>query len=411
MFLANRNYALLPETYLFSEVARRLREFSGAHPEEHVIRMDIGDVSLPLPEVVVGAMSEAVMEMGSAAGFHGYGPEQGYKFLRGAIARYDYNDRGIHSIDEDDIFISDGAKSDLANLGNLFGQNVRVGVPDPVYPVYVDSNVLSGRGGELVNGEWSGITYFAGSKENGFLPEIPTSEVDVIYLCFPNNPTGVGISREALREWVDYALEHRALIIFDSAYEAYVRTPGAVRSIYEIDGAEKVAIEIRSFSKTAGFTGVRCGYTVVPKALDFTFSDGAHANLNKMWNRRQSTKFNGVGYVVQKAAESLYTPEGREAIKKNTDYYMRNAGMLREALIEKGYDVFGGEDSPYVWFRPSEVRTSWESFDRLLNGAALSSTPGSGFGKAGDGYLRFTGFNTHANTLEAIARLNSINLK
>ena len=411
MFIANNNYSLLPETYLFSEVARRLREFSEAHPESDIIRMDIGDVSLPLPSVVVNAMSEAIGEMGSQAGFHGYGPEQGYKFLRDAIAKYDYADRGIKTIDADDIFISDGAKSDLANLGDLFGENVRVGVPDPVYPVYVDSNVLSGRGGNLINEEWSGITYFSGSAINGFLPEIPENDVDIIYLCFPNNPTGIGISHEALKKWVDYAINNNSLIIFDSAYEAYVRTPDSVRSIYEIEGAEKVAIEIRSFSKTAGFTGVRCGYTIVPKSLDFTFSDSSHANLNKMWNRRQSTKFNGVGYIVQKGAESLYTPEGREAIRKNTDYYMRNAGLLREALIERGYEVFGGIDSPYVWFRPSDTLSSWDSFDLLLNGAAISSTPGSGFGKAGEGYLRFTGFNTYEKTLEAIKRLKGIDLK
>ncbi|MDE5903083.1 MAG: LL-diaminopimelate aminotransferase, partial [Muribaculaceae bacterium] len=297
MFIANQNFSRLPESYLFSEVARRIREFKGANPESEVIRMDIGDVSLPLPECVVEAMRRAAAEMGESSTFHGYGPEQGYDFLREAVARTDYNDRGIPTISPDDIFISDGAKSDLANLGDIFGTDVRPAVVTPAYPVYIDSNVLAGRGGMPENGLWSGISFLTAGPESGFLPSLPADGVraDVIYLCYPNNPTGTVLSAEELHKWVEYALAHKSLIIYDSAYEAYITTPGIPHSIYEVPGAEKCAIEVRSFSKTAGFTGVRCGYTVVPRSLDFTFADGTKADLNRMWCRRQCTKFNGVG--------------------------------------------------------------------------------------------------------------------
>ena len=406
MFIANNNFTLLPESYLFSEVGRRIRDFKQTNPERDIIRMDIGDVSLPLPEVVVRAMTDAINEMGKSETFHGYGPEQGYSFLRDKIAATDYALRGLTHIGADDIFISDGAKSDLGNLGNLFGRNLKIAIPDPGYPVYSDANIMDGNGGEEHNGLFSNIIKINSDTQNNFLPIIPERAVDVIYLCFPNNPTGVGITRSQLTQWVEYALQHKSLIIYDSAYEAYVRNPETLRSIYEIDGAEKVAIEIRSFSKTAGFTGVRCGYTVVPESLDFNFSNGDKANLNKMWNRRQCTKFNGVGYIVQKGAEALYTAEGQQAIKSNTDYYMNNARMLREALIKKGMIVYGGEDSPYVWFRTEKGSDSWDMFDALLHQTGISSTPGIGFGKQGSGFLRLTGFNTTEMTRKAISRLN-----
>lgn len=410
MFQANDSFSILPESYLFSEVARRIKAYSEANPGKDVVRMDIGDVSLPLPKVVTDAFHRAVDKMGSQDSFHGYGPEKGYAFLREAIAEYDYARRGITTIGADDIFISDGAKSDLGNLGDLFGDNVRIAVAEPGYPVYVDANVLAGRGGVEKDGRWSGFTYLECLPENGFRPSLPNDRADVIYLCYPNNPTGVALTRAELKKWVDYALVNNSLIIFDSAYEAYVSDPEIARSIYEVEGAEKVAIEIRSFSKTAGFTGVRCGYTVVPATLDFHFSNGEMASLNKMWNRRQSTKFNGVGYIVQCGAAALYTPEGQEAIRCNTGYYMGNARTLRDALIAKGWDVAGGENSPYVWFRPDTdgEQDSWQMFSRLLEEAQISSTPGSGFGPCGDGWLRFTGFNTREKTMEAIRRLEKL---
>lgn len=407
MFIANQNFARLPESYLFSEVARKIKEYKAECPDADVIRMDIGDVSLPLPQCVVEAMIKAAEDMGRDATFHGYGPEQGYPFLREAVAENDYRLRGIDSIGADDIFISDGAKSDLANLGDLFGSNVRPAIVTPAYPVYIDSNVLSGRGGSLINGRWSGISYLPASSEHDFSPLLPADGVtaDVIYLCYPNNPTGAVITLPQLREWVEYARIHNAVIIYDSAYEAYISTPGIPHSIYEVEGAEEVAIEVRSFSKTAGFTGVRCGYTVVPRQLKSTFVDGTAANLNRMWSRRQCTKFNGVGYIVQRAAEALYSPEGQEAVRRNVAYYMRNAAMLRATLMETGARVVGGTDAPYVWFRPAEDADSWTLFDRLLKRHAISSTPGVGFGREGEGWLRLTGFNTEQLTIRACDRL------
>lgn len=377
--------------------------------------MDIGDVSLPLPKIVVDAICEASQEMGESATFHGYGPEQGYKFLRDVIAKNDYSDRGIVSINADDIFISDGAKSDLGNLGDLFGPDMKIAVADPGYPVYVDANVLAGRGGDLVDGRWSGLVYLDCSPENDFLPSLPEEDIDIVYLCYPNNPTGAAMTRQQLKVWVDYAIEHKTLLIFDSAYEAYVSSPEIVRSIYEIEGAEKVAIEIRSFSKTAGFTGVRCGYTVVPSSLDFNYPDNTPASLNKMWNRRQSTKFNGVGYIIQKGAQSLYTPEGKAQIRRNIEYYMNNARMLRNALLGKGWKVVGGLNSPYVWACPNPEGKfikgssidSWKLFEKLLNELQISTTPGSGFGNSGEGWIRLTGFNTFENTQSAIERLKN----
>lgn len=401
----NDNFEKLPESYLFSEVARRLNEYKAAHPEADVVRMDIGDVTLPIAGCVVSAMHRAVEDMADAATFHGYGPEQGYSFLRDAIAATDYQSRGI-GIDADEIFISDGAKSDLGNLGDIYSADSIVAVADPGYPVYVDSAVMSGRGGDrLPDGRWSRIVYLECNAENGFRPAVPDVHADIVILCSPSNPTGAVMTREDLREWVDYALREKSLIIFDSAYEAFVRNPSLPRSIYEIEGAEKVAIEIRSFSKTAGFTGLRCGYTVVPKALTGTDASGREVSLGKLWNRRQCTKFNGAGYVVQRGAEALYSSEGRESVRNNIDYYLENAGIIRRSLSQAGYAVFGGEDSPYVWIKGKNGESSWQLFGDMLEKYNISCTPGVGFGVSGDGYIRLTGFNSRENTLKAMKRI------
>ena len=408
MFKANENFALMPESYLFSEVARRVSAYRSANPDAEIIRMDIGDVSLPLSDVVVKAMVRALEDMSAREGFHGYGPEQGYAFLRDKIADADYARRGIQTVSADDIFISDGAKSDIGNLGDLFGHSVKVAVCNPGYPVYVDANVIDGRAGRCENGKWSNLVYIECRIENGFVPSLPSETADVIYLCSPCNPTGMAMTRVQLKEWVDYALEHKSLIIFDSAYEAYIGSEDIARSIYEIPGAERCAIEVRSFSKSAGFTGVRCGYTVVPSTLVYLNDAGREVSLRKMWNRRQCTKFNGVGYVVQRGAEALYPPEGRKFVSDSTGYYMRNARMLRDALTAKGFEVVGGVNSPYVWFKSPDGENSWSLFDRILNTLRLSGTPGSGFGDAGEGWLRFTGFNTTANTEAAIKRFENL---
>ncbi len=401
----NDNFEKLPESYLFSEVARRLNEYKAAHPEADVVRMDIGDVTLPIAGCVVSAMHRAVEDMADAATFHGYGPEQGYSFLRDAIAAADYQSRGI-GIDADEIFISDGAKSDLGNLGDIYSSDSIVAVADPGYPVYVDSAVMSGRGGDrLPDGRWSRIVYLECNAENGFRPAVPDVHADIVILCSPSNPTGAVMTREDLREWVDYALREKSLIIFDSAYEAFVRNPSLPRSIYEIEGAEKVAIEIRSFSKTAGFTGLRCGYTVVPKALTGTDASGREVSIRKLWNRRQCTKFNGAGYVVQRGAEALYSSEGRESVRNNIDYYLENAGIIRRSLSQAGYAVFGGEDSPYVWIKGKNGESSWQLFGDMLEKYNISCTPGIGFGVSGDGYIRLTGFNSRENTLKAMKRI------
>lgn len=401
----NDNFEKLPESYLFSEVARRLAEYRGGHPEADVIRMDIGDVTLPIAPCVTEAMHRAVDEVGTAVGFHGYGPEQGYGFLREAIAEEDYKKRGI-DIGADEVFISDGAKSDLGNLGDIFSQDSIIAVADPGYPVYVDTTVMAGRGGERdASGKWSKIVYLECNAANGFRPEVPTEHADVVILCSPSNPTGTVLSREELEKWVEYAIREKAIIIYDSAYEAYVRTPGIPRSIYEIDGARNVAVEVRSFSKTAGFTGLRCGYTVVPASLMATDGKGSDVSLRKLWNRRQSTKFNGASYIVQRGAEALYTPEGRESIRNNTDYYLENAKIIRDSMKKAGFTVFGGSDSPYVWIKGRNGEDSWSLFKEMLEKYHISCTPGSGFGAEGEGYIRLTGFNSRENTLKAMSRL------
>lgn len=407
MFTINDNFRLLPENYLFSEVARRINAFKAAHPEADVIRMGIGDVTLPLCPAAIEAMHKAVDDEGNADTFHGYGPEQGYPFLRDAIALHDYNERGI-DIRSDEIFISDGAKSDTGNFGDILGPDNIVAVTDPVYPVYVDTNVMSGRAGSLLGDMWSDIVYLPVTAENGFVPQIPEGVVpDVIYLCYPNNPTGTTLTRAQLKVWVNYALEHGSLILFDSAYEAFIREDDVPHSIYEIEGAKKCAVEFRSFSKTAGFTGVRCGYTVVPHTVMGRDEDGKEVGLNHLWNRRQCTKFNGASYVSQRGAEAVYTPLGQQQIKAAVDYYLNNAKVMLEGLAKAGLEVFGGKNAPYVWIKCPDGMTSWEFFDMLLEKCNVAGTPGSGFGPAGEGYFRLTAFNTLENTIEAVKRITN----
>lgn len=395
----NENFQKLSESYLFAEVGKRVRHYQSEHPEAKIIRMDIGDVTLPIAKAVAEAMRKAVEEMLDPATFRGYGPEQGYDFLRKAIADNDYRALGIE-IEADDIFISDGAKCDIGNLTDIFDEGCVVGISDPVYPVYIDSNVMAGR--NIDNGR---IRLINCDKGNGYKPQIPDFKVDVIYLCSPNNPTGTVLNKEELKQWVNYAKENESIILFDSAYECFVRTEDLPRSIYEISGAKEVAIEIRSFSKTAGFTGLRCGYTVVPNELKAKFSHGETVEIKKLWLRRQTTKFNGASYIIQRGAEAVYSKEGKEEIKRNIDYYLNNARLLRKGLEDLGYDVTGGENSPYVWFSDKDCKDSWELFEKFLTDYNISTTPGVGFGEGGQGCLRLTGFNSLENTLKAVERL------
>lgn len=400
----NDNFKKMPESYLFSTVASKLREYRAAHPDTDIIRMDIGDVTLPLPQAAIEAMHRAVDEMAETGTFHGYGPEQGYEFLRNAISENDYKSRGI-IINPSEIFISDGAKSDCGNLGDIFSRECKVAVTNPRYPVYVDANIIDGRAGDFLGETWTNLLYLNCNEENGFKPIPPEEHVDVIYICSPANPTGVALTRDELRAWVEYARANDALIIYDSAYCAYVRMDEIPRSIYEIEGAREVAIEIRSFSKTAGFTGLRCGYTVVPETLYGHDSAGNKVSLRKLWNRRQTTKFNGASYIIQRGAEALYTSEGKRQTEQLINYYMDNARLIREKMSSAGYEVFGGINSPYVWVKGNRGETSWQLFERLLAEANISCTPGSGFGSNGEGYIRFTGFNTREKTAEAMRRV------
>lgn len=403
----NDNFERLPESYLFSTVAARLREFRESNPGVDVIRMDIGDVTLPVPAAAVAAMHRAVDDMADKASFHGYGPEQGYAFLREAVAQGDYAPLGV-DISPDEIFISDGAKSDLGNLGDIYSRECVVAVADPGYPVYVDSNVIDGRGGELADGRWSRFVYLDCSEANGFKPVPPAEHADVIFLCSPSNPTGVTFTRDELKAWVDYALANHAVIIYDSAYCAYITDPSLPRSIYEIEGARECAVEVRSFSKTAGFTGLRCGYTVVPSTLTGTDAGGRDVPLRKLWLRRQTTKFNGASYVIQRGAEALYSEEGKAQTRANVDYYLANARLIRDTMSRAGFTVFGGDNSPYIWVKSPDGEPSWDLFARCLGEAHISCTPGSGFGDAGEGYIRLTGFNTRENTEEAMKRILEI---
>lgn len=389
---ANENFLKLESSYLFSTVAKKQREYQQANPDKEVIRLSIGDVTKPLAPAVIEAMHKAVDEMANEETFRGYPPEHGYDFLVDAIHKHDYADRGL-DIEKDEIFVSDGAKSDCGNIGDIFGEGNKIAICDPVYPVYYDSNVMSGR---------TDIIYMPCTAENGFMPQLPEEVPDIIYLCFPNNPIGVAASAEQLKVWVDYANEHGSLILYDSAYEAFV-TDGSVKSIYEVEGAKTCAIEFRSFSKTAGFTGVRCGYTVVPKALEFS-----GISLNSLWGRRQATKFNGVSYITQRAAEAVYSEEGQKQTKETIAYYQRNAKTIFDGLTEAGFTCYGAVNSPYVWLRVPEGMTSWEFFDDLLDKCQVVGTPGSGFGKCGEGYLRLTGFGNYEKTLEAVDRIKRV---
>jgi LL-diaminopimelate aminotransferase len=404
----NENYLLLKSSYIFAEIARRVEKYQNEHPDANIIRLGIGDVTKPLPKAVVDEFKHAVDEMGQAETFRGYGPEQGYEFLIEEIIKNDYDPLGIQ-LDNDEVFVSDGAKCDTGNIQEIFGLDNVVAVTDPVYPVYVESNVMAGRGGPMgEDGKYQGLVYLPCTEENGLVPELPEENVDLIYLCFPNNPTGTALTKEQLTKWVDYAKENNAIILFDAAYEAYIREDNIPHSIYEIEGAREVAIEFRSFSKNAGFTGTRCAYTVVPKEVIGYDSEGNPYSLNPLWNRRQTTKFNGVSYPIQVAAKSVYSPEGQKEIKESIDYYMQNAAIIRESLKNIGLKVYGGVNSPYIWVKTPNNMDSWEFFDLLLNEAHVVGTPGVGFGPSGEGYFRITAFNTLENTEEAMSRISEL---
>ena len=405
MVRSNDNYTRLSGSYLFSEMAKRI----AAHPNNgDIIKLGIGDVTRPLPEAVTKAMHEAVDDMGTAGGFHGYGPEQGYAWLREAIAANDYAGLGIAP---DEIFVSDGAKCDTGNIQELFSETCEIAVLNPVYPVYVDTNVMAGRSGSFdeASGQYQNITYLPCTAENGFKPALPQRRADIIYLCYPNNPTGTVLHTAELKEWVDYARKTGALILFDAAYEAFIREDDVPHSIYEIEGAKEVAIEFRSYSKTAGFTGTRCAFTVIPKALMGSDENGEPHSLNAMWNRRHTTKFNGVPYVTQKGALACYSDAGKAQIKETIDFYLDNAKVIREGLSSLGIACFGGVSSPYIWLKTPGGMPSWDFFDRLLD-AGVAGTPGAGFGSAGEGYFRLTAFNTRENTIRAMERFAKLNV-
>ena len=404
MVHVNENFCKLPGSYLFSEIGRRVARFSGEHPEAELIRLGIGDVTRPLVPAVVEAMERAAAEMGTPEGFHGYGPEQGYDFLRQAIADHDYQARGV-AVEAEEIFVSDGAKSDCGNMGDIFSLDNVVAVCDPVYPVYVDSNAMAGRAGEYdpASGKWSRLVYLPCVKENGFVPTIPEGRADMVYLCFPNNPTGAMATRAQLKAWVDWANANGSVLLYDSAYEAFISQPELPHSIFEIEGARTCAIEFRSFSKTAGFTGTRCAYTVVPKEL---VRDGV--SLNSLWNRRQTTKFNGVPYVVQRGAQAVYTPAGQEQVRQTIAYYQRNAQVIREGLARAGLEVYGGVNAPYIWVATPQGMGSWDFFDLLLRQAHVVTTPGAGFGPSGEGYIRVTAFGRAEQAAQAVERIQSV---
>ena len=402
MIKMNPHYAKLNASYLFSTIAQKIEAFQAAHPDTDLIRLGIGDVTHGLAKPCVDAMKQAADEMGSDTGFRGYGPEQGYEFLRAAIAEHDFRSRGVE-MSADEVFVSDGAKCDSGNFLDVLAADIQVGVPDPVYPVYVDTNVMSGRTGTYSDGRYEGLAYLEGTRENGFVPPPPSYHLDLIYLCFPNNPTGATATREQLSAWVAYAHEHEALILFDAAYERFIRSPDIPHSIYEIGGARSCAVEIRSFSKTAGFTGTRCAFTVVPKEIEVSDGNGSVRSLHSLWNRRQSTKFNGVSYPVQRAAEAVYSPEGTHAVDSRIQYYMENASIIRERMERAGYAVTGGLDSPYIWVETGT--DSWSFFDRLLNEAGVVITPGVGFGRMGEGFIRISAFNHREKVEEAMERI------
>ena len=398
----NENFLKIQNNYLFSDIAKKVAAYKEANPSADLIRLGIGDVTRPLPAAVTEAMKKAVEEQETVEGFRGYPPEYGYDFLRSAINRNDYAARGV-SLSDDEIFVSDGAKSDCGNIGDIFSVDNLVAVCDPLYPVYVDTNVMAGRSGVLQDGLWSNFHYMPCTAENGFLPQIPDKKVDIIYLCFPNNPTGMSITKEELAKWVAYANANDSLILYDAAYEAYITSEDVPHSIFEIEGAKSCAIEFKSFSKTAGFTGARCAYTVVPHELK-----RGGVELNALWGRRQATKFNGVSYITQRGAEAVYSEEGKQQVRANIAYYQNNAKVIADGLRKAGFTVYGGVDSPYIWLRTPDNLTSWEFFDLLLHKVQVVGTPGSGFGPSGEGYFRLTSFGDSEKTREAVARIVSV---
>lgn len=402
MIRLNENYLKLAASYLFSDIAKRVSAFQAANPDKQVIRLGIGDVTQPLPKSVISALHKAVDEMGVESTFRGYGPEQGYDFLREAIAKNDFQSRGAN-IEADEVFVSDGAKCDTGNFQELFDLGTKIAVPDPVYPVYVDTNVMAGRTGVSKDGRYEGLVYLESTDENGFVPSPPQEKADLIYLCFPNNPTGSVATKAQLKKWVDYARENKALILFDAAYEAFIRDPELPRSIYEIDGARECAVEFRSYSKTAGFTGTRCAYTVIPKSVMVYDRQGQSFPLHGFWNRRHTTKFNGTSYPIQRAAAAIYTEEGKSEVKALNDYYLENARLIVEGMSKLGFTVFGGKNAPYVWIKAGMA--SWDFFDKLLTNAAVVCTPGEGFGKCGRGYVRISAFNSREKVEQALERI------
>lgn len=406
MIKINENFLKMQDSYLFSTIAKKVAKYQEENPDKKVIKLGIGDVTRPIVPKVLEQMKKAVDEVGNSSTFRGYGPEQGYDFLRDAIVKYDYKTRGVN-IDSDEVFVSDGAKCDCGNIVDLFGVDNKVAITDPVYPVYLDTNIMSGRTGKYneKTGKYEGIIYIPCTAENNFVPELPKEVPDMIYLCFPNNPTGTVLKKEELAKWVKYAKENKSIILFDSAYEAFITEKDIPHTIYEIEGAKEVAIEFRSFSKTAGFTGIRCAYTVVPKELIIESSNGEKVSLNKLWNRRQCTKFNGVSYITQRGAEAVYTEEGQKEIKENIKYYLDNAKIIREGLDKAGIKYYGGINSPYVWLKVPNNMKSWDFFDLLLEKANVVGTPGVGFGPSGEGYFRLTAFGERENTEEAMKRI------
>ncbi|MBQ6527137.1 MAG: LL-diaminopimelate aminotransferase [Clostridia bacterium] len=405
----NDEYGKLPGSYLFAEIARRLKVYQAEHPDADIIKLGIGDVTRPLVPAVISAMHEAVEEMGKAETFRGYGPDYGYDFLVNAIREHDYASLGI-DLEYDEVFISDGAKCDVGNIQELFSADAVIAVTDPVYPVYVDSNAMAGRAGNYVDGKWDRLVYLPCNAENGFVPELPSEHVDVLYLCYPNNPTGTVLTKEQLKKFVDWAKENKALIIYDAAYKAFITEVGIPHSIYEVEGAKDVAIECCSYSKTAGFTGTRCAYMIVPHAVKGFNAQGEPVELNALWKRRMSTKFNGVSYPVQRAAAAIYTPEGKQQVQAVIDGYLQNAKVIHDGLLARGIEVYGGVNSPYIWMKVPSGMDSWSFFDRLLDRCHVVGTPGAGFGPSGEGYFRLTAFNTLEATKEAVARFDRLDL-
>ena len=406
MVKINENFLKMEDSYLFSTVANKVSKYQQDNPDKNIIKLGIGDVTKPIANKIIEQMKKAVDELGKSNTFRGYGPEQGYEFLRKAIVKYDYERRGIQIL-PDEVFISDGSKCDCGNIVDLFDINNKIAITDPVYPVYLDTNIISGRTGKYntETGRYDGVIYIPCTYENDFIPELPQEIPDIIYLCFPNNPTGTVISKEELARWVKYAKENNSIILYDAAYEAFITEENIPHTIYEIEGAKEVAIEFKSFSKTAGFTGIRCAYTIVPKELKIKLNNGKEVSLNKLWNRRQCTKFNGVSYITQRAAEAIYTEEGQKEIKENIKYYLENAKIIREGLDEVGIQYCGGINSPYIWIKVPNNMKSWEFFDMLLEKANIVGTPGVGFGPSGEGYFRLTAFGERKNTEEAMKKI------